>query len=150
MINARELRIGNLVMVKEKVISSTMRKVIEGHVVSSFDIDQIVKVHTISDLLNEQHADNISGDIWGIEYENCNGIPLTEEWLIKFGFIKISEISFHMPINEHKYFTMVYSKNAKKYTFPYTHGIDTLISFEYVHQLQNLYFALTGTELEIK
>jgi hypothetical protein len=65
-------------------------------------------------------------------------IPLTEEWLLKFGFennrlglfdcIKVVEdIGFHI------YFIQRHLKEV-----------------QYVHQLQNLYFALIGEELTFK
>jgi hypothetical protein len=69
-------------------------------------------------------------------------IPLTEEWLVKFGFIKntTSWTNFNRPN---------YTKEVKlniqgKYLF-----YNGLIIGS-VHQLQNLYFALTGTELEVQ
>ncbi|MCK5605284.1 hypothetical protein KAR91_25555 [Candidatus Pacearchaeota archaeon] len=66
-------------------------------------------------------------------------ILLTEEWLIKFGLLKTKERSYLLGCYELvKYedvFRVLLSKN----------GI--LTSLKYVHQLQNLYFALTGNEL---
>ena len=73
-------------------------------------------------------------------------IPLTEEWLLKFGFEKADEIYF-IEFN-------VYSMTIKEYEKgryilnPETHF--NYVDIEYVHQLQNLYFALTGEELIIK
>ena len=66
-------------------------------------------------------------------------IPLTEEWLLKFGFDKID---FQFIKNGIKLFPirdLYYRGN-----FPIKSDI------KYVHQLQNLYFALTGEELIIK
>jgi len=72
-----------------------------------------------------------------MEYENFSAIPITEEWLLKFGF-------------EKKY------KNYEKGYFMFFKGSCSRISYKlsliginikYVHQLQNLYFALTGEEL---
>ncbi|MDV3882965.1 hypothetical protein CMU04_06490 [Elizabethkingia anophelis] len=66
-------------------------------------------------------------------------IPLTEEWLLKFGFeidngwFKIGYLKL-LPIRDLYYRAIV----------PITKDI------KYVHQLQNLYFALTGEELTIK
>jgi len=85
-------------------------------------------------------------------YENgfgVNGfepIPLTEEWLLKFGFEKhrFSHLKKHKSgvvlcllddcfvLNNYKDHLIINYKN------------------KYVHQLQNLYFALTGQELELK
>jgi hypothetical protein len=67
----------------------------------------------------------------------CHGIPLTEEWLLKFGFTSelirvIGFIDFIIVSKE----TSVIIEIGKQ-------------TFElfYVHQLQNLHFALTGEEL---
>jgi len=87
-------------------------------------------------------------------------IPLTEEWLIKFGFeteqknkslfiIKCDEYVMRVSVNtfsgnlENSYvwFVSVLTGYASR---PVT------IFYKYVHQLQNLYFALTGEELTIK
>ena len=98
-------------------------------------------------------------------------IPLTEEWLFKFGFHKGQLKKWHgngydyQPKNswtERIVFT--YSEDIKYYfeKWTYDNGFtfenqdkfvfwsDELVKCEYVHQLQNLYFALTGEELEIK
>jgi hypothetical protein len=65
-------------------------------------------------------------------------IPLTEDWLLKFGFEKTSLHYFRkagvlIQAEDNCYECYLGSVVAK---------------LEYVHQLQNLYFALTGTELE--
>jgi hypothetical protein len=78
-------------------------------------------------------------------------IPLTEEWLIKFGFTK-NRNKFYIGINyglysvhrvgdafDHWYLHHEFDK-SKRITS----------NILYVHQLQNLYFALTGEELTFK
>jgi len=60
-------------------------------------------------------------------------IPLTEEWLVKFGLMSIkTELGFW--------------NNGDAIYFSY--GFEKSIELKYVHQLQNLYFALTGEELK--
>ena len=80
--------------------------------------------------------------------KTSNSIPLTEEWLVKFGFYKIPDRSYEI---QAKYFDLqVYIPG--KY-FGVVAGRDEIAlnyNLEYVHQLQNLYFALTGEELTIK
>lgn len=73
-------------------------------------------------------------------------IPLTEGWLLKFGLIR-------NPTNG--YFET--EKMGARIWFSCHKGgcaviINGSIEFncEFVHQLQNLYFALTGDELEMK
>ena len=64
-------------------------------------------------------------------------IPLTEEWLFKFGFEKAYETCY-----QYKDFIL----NDKFIMM----DIDITIQLKYVHQLQNLYHALTDEELTIK
>ena len=71
----------------------------------------------------------------------CSPIPLTEEWLLKFGFDK------------HKT-TDIYPTFAKQMfnwndSVLYIIGYGFINHIKHVHQLQNLYFALTGEELEL-
>lgn len=75
-------------------------------------------------------------------------IPLTEEWLLDFGFELInndfyrsrnSELCLHWTVNKNK---MIPEYNQKRLVTGY--------DFKYVHQLQNLYFALTGEELTLQ
>lgn len=73
-----------------------------------------------------------------------DGIPLTEEWFLKFGFETKS--SYFVKDGEYR-FTVGLEKVYVQV------GPDDLGCFlteiKYVHQLQNLYLALTGTELTI-
>ena len=75
-------------------------------------------------------------------------IPLTDEWLLKFGFekldidlYKIDNEYFILFFNETYYIADEDWQNKKRII-----GKGLI----YVHQLQNLYFALTGEELTIK
>jgi len=81
-------------------------------------------------------------------------IPLTEEWLIKFG-LKLHDLSSRT--NPH--LMDVVGKYRKNDLLEYvissdddSHGGWSYYTkkIEHVHQLQNLYFALTGEELTIK
>ena len=76
-------------------------------------------------------------------------IPLTEEWLIKFGFRP----------NKHGYIFDTF--RVKNWVTGFFYGYIPVfldgeeediedVQIKYVHQLQNLYFALTGEELKIK
>ena len=92
-------------------------------------------------------------DISGTQVENpyidvisqYEPIPLTEEWLIKLGFEKLTD-----------------SKDGfKNTTYTYTKGISFIVYFDgvrlstnfwmgnekhYIHQLQNLFYVLSGEE----
>lgn len=71
-------------------------------------------------------------------------IPLTEEILLKCGFIKEKE--------ENKQFYQCYNKgnfqiHEDKGNFYYT--AQWWVKLKHLHSIQNLFFALTGEELEI-
>ena len=72
-------------------------------------------------------------------------IPITEEWLLKFGFVQSQDIDtiFGLKLNDFWYINEFQIRNNFN---------SILLDFElkYVHQLQNLYFALTGTHLKLK
>ena len=85
--------------------------------------------------------------------EHYKPIPLTEEWLERFGFEKDEEYDEGGLVDYR--FTLMNGSlefvsfwNSEEIT-----GVNqpqTRIDVEHVHQLQNLYFALTGKELTIK
>lgn len=117
---ARELRIGNWV--------NTMK----GH-------RQCIDV--MCDCVN---FEDIERDI----FDNIDPIPLTEEWLVRFG-IHIDGQSISL-----KSGTIGVIQRGREGMFKYylqsPFGMVHLDSIKYVHQLQNLYFSLTGEELELK
>jgi len=79
--------------------------------------------------------------------QNTNPIPLTEEWLVKLGFnyggiwIELMGLMSCGRILQHK------GMGAKSTAFYINEQF--IANIQYLHELQNLYFALTGTELEI-
>ena len=75
---------------------------------------------------------------------SLSGIPLTEEWLLKFGFVQ------YLLIWRYKGFTIASSLNNGYGLTGYCIENIFPINCLYVHQLQNLYFALTNEELTIK
>lgn len=71
-------------------------------------------------------------------------IPLTEEWLFKFGF-SITENQADILVNNRynlRVTDLGYISIQK-----WTKMINLMVCCEYVHQLQNLYFELTREEL---
>jgi hypothetical protein len=88
-------------------------------------------------------------------YEEIHSIPIDEKWLTDFGFdiskspstwaTKI-ELDYGMS-NEYQIFKNEVS--IVDYSFIYFR-YKFITRVEYIHQLQNLYFALTGEELELK
>ena len=101
----------------------------------------------------------------GSIYDDIDGIPLTEEWLIRFGFeknVEINENAYEFPKRKyphlsrmglfflHHTITGIDKIDYYNLAFPGSYGSCYLPSFNqcrYVHQLQNLYYVLTGEEL---
>jgi hypothetical protein len=82
-------------------------------------------------------------------YESLQPIPLTEEWLLKFGFemINSSPINYKIYCLKDITFNVIKDSNIKLYNkIVYSEQYKLI---ESVNQLQNLYFALTGEELTI-
>ena len=128
---ASELRIGNYVT--DEFYDSFK---------SIFEVDSINE-KGINLLIEDDGNWTELAERWiGCEYDfnDLHGIPLTEQWLIDFGFKKING----------KYFKVGFQLKGNKviddigYHFK-REGLSIEIS--YVHQLQNLYHSLTGEEL---
>lgn len=112
----------------------------------------------------------IKGDGGYIKDENAEPIPLTPEWLLKLGFeidrkycMSPDDYSYLIRVPNKKsrasYFRVYYEKDKTKREIHFgrnkgefqVYASDMfVVSVESVHQLQNLYFALTGEELTIK
>jgi hypothetical protein len=83
------------------------------------------------------------------DIEHLHPLPLTEEWLFKFGFYETTKehyVSGLYTINKPDGFYI--NKETMCYCdIDYEGTTHDRIKIQYVHQLQNLYFALTGEEL---
>lgn len=82
--------------------------------------------------------------------ESLLPIPLTEEWLLKFGF---TEAMFDYTIHTGEFFKgsvgiLWVAGNNNVWQLKYEMRCTQTV-IKYVHQLQNLYFALTGEELTL-
>jgi hypothetical protein len=112
--------------------------------------------------LNNYVYDNESQDVIQIERGEhieyislYDPIPLTEEWLLKFGFEICGYNQLSWRHTEHIKNFELDGINWADADYPeyqfliYNIGND-IFRIHYVHQLQNLYFALTGEELKLK
>ena len=118
---ANELRIGNLILVDGEITEITG-----------------IKKSTVS------FSDGFQMFIAG----GLEPISLTEEWLLKFGF----DITVDHPgrkLYEHDGECPLWFSDKRGITDFYASRV-RIRECKYVHQLQNLYFALTGEELTIK
>lgn len=77
----------------------------------------------------------------------CSPVLLTEEWLIKFGLEQGGyDFLFWTKETKNGIFTIC-GDSEIEFGIRYNNEIE--LQLKYVHQLQNLYFALTGEELAI-
>jgi len=134
---ATELRIGNYVKWKTEDVTT-------------FEIINYITSQTIG-LESDIDFDTLT------PIELFKPIPLTEEWLLKFGFERQLKMKWAGDgwIHPNSILFDLYKKNkymgyyqAGRHTKDFFYAVSIEIMF--VHQLQNLYFALTGEELEIK
>lgn len=89
----------------------------------------------------------------GYTYDQFSPIILTEKWLERFGF-KVEEdklitgetLAQSYSLNDFRIIAndLTSYRSLKSFRTPFSRN-----KIEHVHQLQNLYFALTGKELEL-
>ena len=135
---ANELRIGNL------VFNDYLK--VNKYIVGIFD-NEIWLSNT--DELDQNQRSNV---------ESINGIPLTEQILLKCGFESYKTYLLRKKINDDFYLIFSPKDTRPLYCIlrMYNDDMDMLqecnniVDCNYLHQLQNIYFALTGEELELK
>lgn len=79
------------------------------------------------------------------QYNMIGGVSLSEDWLIKLGFIKYNNVFFKIKVKR-SYVDGWYLTQNNELTKSLN---EFMIRINYVHELQNLFFALTGAELEL-
>ncbi len=123
MIQSTELRLGNLLQSGKgiyKVISISLH-------------ESLMEIITISD------------DGFVIPYPTIyKPIPITEEWLLKLGFSIEDNESYQLDTDLG---FCIWGRIGQSFNV-YVNSDSIGNEKEYVHELQNLYFALTGKELE--
>ena len=135
-----DLRIGNLVGIKETALHA------DGcnHSEAIFEIEEIKK-----DVVQFKayHANEY--------YKDLNPIPITEQWLLDFGFEDEGGDDYVVAKGEHTLLLTVEKDSISVSLLIYLYGTYNseyifLKDILYVHQLQNLYFALMQEELILK
>lgn len=119
--NPNELRIGNLIHV-------------DNHIAKVVSISEM----GIATKIVERASQSTNSG-------SRSPIPLTEEWLIRFGF-KLDKDVYLLGLDN-----VLVIEFLEDYAQLATidSGLCTGLDIEHVHQLQNLYFALTGEELKL-
>ena len=134
-----ELRIGNLVQLSQEGFDEVRDMINEDSSQYPKCITNYATVSSISSCPEvELYKDGC--DLYHWNFDSISGIPLTEQWLIRLGFEKIG-INYNMSI-----FNVYRRKSDNKLL--YRNNVYA-VELKHVHQLQNLYFALTGEELEL-
>jgi hypothetical protein len=115
-VKANELRIGNLVQQDDG------------------------KVYSIK--ASQLHNNEVLGR-WPIQ---INPIPLTEEWLLRFGFELRADRIKNIHYTEYGIGKFIIATHQE---VDYWCLLGYEVNIKDIHQLQNLYFALTGEELKL-
>jgi len=123
MIAANELRIGNWVN-------------------DNMPFDNYFQIGELADSTARPKGGNLRG------YDELNPIPVTPEILLKAGFVEKEDWFYK------RNFFLGYISTDNHFQTEYkmagVEGDWKLLNIKYLHQLQNLYFALTGQELNIQ
>lgn len=127
----KELRIGNLIAIKSLFTGCTNFKAVDH-----MDFFNIIAQDEVGRFMGDYQP-----------------IPLTEEWLMKFGYFADNgnkEIGLMYSLDDDYSYGVFIEK--RKYYFNFQTPDKQFIhkKIKYVHQLQNLYFALTNKELTAK
>lgn len=77
----------------------------------------------------------------GVEYKDIKGIPLTADLLRRFGFTAIEDSNYY----DDQYGNQLYFKGDSAIWVFNSHPIRHDI--KYLHELQNIYYALIGAEI---
>ena len=134
--NANELRIGNI------IYFSFIREKVEVVGIALKDNELYIQTKLNNTYFFESPA-------------KYKPIPLTEEWLLKFGFEKTDDygdIQYYALKNSGKrHYYVCFNHDDISFGLCVFGNCTSLIYddvfLQHIHQLQNLYFALTGEEL---
>ena len=91
----------------------------------------------------KQVTPNTILEVWEAERSWCKPIPLTEDILLKCGF----ELDEYLYLKISEYLSIIWIGYL---SLEVNGNIISIGDSPFLHQLQNLYFALTNTELTIK
>jgi len=126
---ANELRIGNYVNIMNDTVDDEYVKVI------------VTIRRNFAEIECNEDQDSF-------EYHEIQPIPITEEWLVKFGFNKCNyKTVYHAPNSTIFLLNGRAVKHYKRQDVEYFRMVREDVNIKYIHELQNLVFALTGVEL---
>ncbi len=85
----------------------------------------------------------------GLDDGNVHPIELTEKWLVKFGFERDGKYDWELNANGVLFYGMCDDRQPINTSIGIFNLPDSKIKIKHVHQLQNLYFALTSQHLTL-
>jgi hypothetical protein len=136
MIQAKDLRIGNIVAIQ--------------HMITPIRLTQI-SIYKEEDKCDTFSGESIESGLYrGGPVASLMGIPLTADLLKKAGFRyePIGHNDFHLSATWENYQFSLNEYTDRTFGFEWgTEG--EILDIYYLHQLQNLHFALTGKELDV-
>ena len=125
--------------IPEKAMEEAVRKTLKTY-------KQYLNELGIVDMLEIQKV-NVDTSILGIE--NVNAIPLSDEWVVdKLGFEKLNFHFYFHPMLGGMFLRTPFLL-ADRYYLKTNMG-DNVTVVRYVHQLQNIFFSITGEDICIK
>lgn len=132
MIKPDELMTGNYVFDSSTIYKVALIQTSDYGVYDNGDPDKIIA----EDLEND-----INQHYYEYSYEDLQGIPITEELLVRLGFEHMGDSSMY-----YKNLQILEAEGGYMYTRDGYHADGIVI--KYIHQLQLLYKALTGEQLK--
>lgn len=117
-----------------------------GNLVKEIDFNRIGVVKTIG---KDRFSIKLEKITLACSIKIIKPIPLTEEWLLKFGFAKQCDYLYFDFENGNISFNDEIKKGISLCIGTYCSSGLAFENIKHVHQLQNLFFALTGEELKL-
>jgi hypothetical protein len=139
----RELRVGNHFIYHHLEWDFTTKPHTKKLVKSTNEV--VESIHENGVNIERYHWGEVSNIF---HYEQMEGIPLTEEWLEKLGFNW--DVYYQGTIKELFKLVLKESSGGGYYLEVFRTPYKIAENIKYVHTLQNIFFALTGSELELK
>jgi hypothetical protein len=106
--------------------------------------DRVFEIHSIADTYPTINTSEFG--IGVVEWYNIKPIKITEEWLLGMGFRKDNETDYRWLLNYNSSDIFAYDIDDNTISVSETWEFGKRM---YVHELQNLFYALTKEELKI-
>src|SRR5580698_10667421 len=144
MIHTKELRFGNKVQTQDGEII-TVQQLLHNSVICHIQTEVNADSFEFSSTSYTEYLFELNDVIRELDYDEILPIALTPEILKQFGFRNFVREEWIISVGN-SHIDFVYIDNVLKLRCP----APSLSNIKYVHQLQNLLFAITGQELDME